>query len=55
MYSPTASLLPKARFLMAMPVSSDGESPNITDDLFKLRVVICLAGFEWVIAKKQAP
>lgn len=33
----------------------DGESPNITADLFKLRVVICQAGFEWVIAKKQAP
>lgn len=47
-YPPTASPLLK-------PVSSDSNSPNITTDLFKLRVGICLTGFEWVIAPKQLP
>lgn len=51
----TASPLPKAHLLMAMPVSSDGNSPNITTDLFKLRVVVCLTGLEWVIALNQLP
>lgn len=53
MCTTTASPLPKARLLMAVPVCSDGNSPNITTDLFKLRVVICLTGFEWDIAPKQ--
>lgn len=45
-YPATASPLPKARLLTAMPVSSDGNSPNITTYLFKLRVVVCLTGLD---------
>lgn len=54
-YPATASPLPKAHLLTGMPVSSDGNSPNITTYLFKLRVVVCLTGLEWVIAPNQLP